>query len=62
MTYVGNGKLQTSSPRFLDLAHKLMGVPPLSLRGDVKAHATDDRVTDIVHAASEKAAGKRPIG
>ena len=61
-----------SSPRFLDLAHKLMGVPPLSLRGDVKAHATDGadgRVTDIVHAASgkvadtvgDKAAGKRPI-
>ena len=50
-----------SSPRFLDLAHKLMGVPPLRLRGDVKAHATDGRVTDIVHAASDKAAGKRPI-
>ena len=28
----------------------------------VKAHATDGRVTDIVHAASDKAAGKRPIG
>ena len=61
-----------SSPCFLDLAHKLMGVPPLNLRGDVKAHATDGtngRVTNIVHAASgkvvdivgDKAAGKRPI-
>ena len=61
-----------SSPCFLDLAHKLMGVPPLSLRGDVKAHATDGidgRVTNIVHAANgkvantvgDKAAGKRPI-
>uniref|UniRef100_A0A7N2LRJ8 Uncharacterized protein n=1 Tax=Quercus lobata TaxID=97700 RepID=A0A7N2LRJ8_QUELO len=28
----------------------------------VKAHATDGRVTDMVHAASDKAAGKRPIG
>ena len=27
-----------SSPRFLDLAHKLMGVPPLSLRRDMRAH------------------------
>ena len=51
-----------SSPRFLDPAHKLMGVPPLCLRGDVKAHATDGRVTDMVHATSDKAAGKRPIG
>ena len=25
------------SPWFLDLAYKLMGVPPLNLRGDVKA-------------------------
>ena len=27
-----------SSPRFLDLANKLIGVPPLNLRGDVKAY------------------------
>jgi len=42
------------SSRFLDLAHKLMGVPPLSLRGDVKAlvqakvkgQAQDDNADD----------------
>ena len=60
MTHVGNGKLQTSSPRFLDLAHKLMGVPPLSLRGDVKAHATDGKVADgkVADTVGDKATGK----
>ena len=50
-----------SSPRFLDLAHKLMGVPPLILRGDVKAHqvhVVDGKVADTVN---DKVAGKRPI-
>ena len=50
-----------SSPRFLDLAHKLMGVPPLSLKGDVKAnqaHAADGKVANTV---GDKAASKRPI-
>ena len=41
-----------SSPWFLDLAHKLMSFPPLSLRGDVKAY--DDKVDN-------KAVGKRPV-
>ena len=61
MTHLGNGKLQTSSPHFLDLAHKLMGVPPLSLRGDVKAHATDATVGKVADTVGDKAAGKRPI-
>ena len=46
-----------SSPQFLDLAYKLMGLPPLSLRGDVKAaDITPDKVE-----AYDKAEGKRPI-
>ena len=61
-----------SFPRFLDLAHKLMGVLPLSLRGDVKAHqvhAADGKVANTTHATDGKVAdtvgdmttGKRPI-
>ena len=55
-----------SSPHFLNLAHKLMGVPPLSLRGDVKAHATshaiDATVVEGADTIGDKAAGKRPVG
>ena len=55
-----------SSPRFLNLAHKMMGVPPLSLRGDVKAHATshatDATVVKGADTIGDKAAGKRPVG
>ena len=50
-----------SSPRFLDLAHKLMGVLSLNLKGDVKAnqaHAADGKVANTV---GDKAASKRPI-
>ena len=54
------------SSRFLDLAYKLMGVPPLSLRGDVKAlvqaevkvQAQDVNVDDRVAEADDKAASK----
>lgn len=31
------------SPRFHFLVHKLMGVPPLRLRGDVKAEGTEQK-------------------
>ena len=36
-----------SSPQFLDLTHKLIGVPPFSLRGDVKAY--DDKAASERH-------------
>ena len=57
------------SPRFLDLASKLMGVPPLSLRGDVKAliqaevkaQAQDSKADDRATEADDKVAGKRPV-
>ena len=57
------------SPRFLDLASKLMGVPSLSLRGDVKAliqaevkaQAQDSKADDRATEADDKVAGKRPV-
>ena len=53
------------SPRFLDLASKLMGVPPLSLRGDVKAliqaELQDSKADDKAPEVDDKAAGKRPV-
>ena len=50
-----------SSPHFLDLAHKLMGVPPLSMRRDAKAHATSHAtVVEGADTIGDKAAGKGP--
>ena len=54
------------SPWFPDLASKLMGVPPLSLKGDVKAliqaeakvQAQDSKANDRAIEAGDKAAGK----
>jgi len=46
-----------SSPQFLDLAYKLMGLPPLSLRGDVK---TGDIVPNKAKAY-DKAEGKQLV-
>ena len=46
-----------SSPQFLDLAYKLMGLPPLSLRGDVK---TGDIVPNKAKTY-DKAEGKQLV-